>query len=114
MNLFAVEKFIDCIKSDIVLCYINILKIFGKKPVNQKYSQTDSFIKGQRISSEGQLEKLFYGIDNFNKAEWTISSMAQEIGRQKGIRGAAAHNTWVQIGAELGVTGFVLWISLIF
>ena len=54
------------------------------------------------------------GIDNFNKAEWQISSMAQELGRQKGIRGAAAHNTWVQIGAELGVTGLVLWLSLLF
>jgi O-antigen ligase len=54
------------------------------------------------------------GIANFNKAEWEISSMAQQVGRQKGIRGAAAHNSWVQIGAELGVTGLVLWVSLIF
>jgi O-antigen ligase len=54
------------------------------------------------------------GIDNFNKAEWQISSMAQEWGRQRGIRGAAAHNTWVQIGAELGVTGLILWLTLVF
>jgi O-antigen ligase len=54
------------------------------------------------------------GIANFNKAEWQLSSMAQEVGRVKGIRGAAAHNSWVQIGAELGVTGLVLWVSLIF
>ena len=54
------------------------------------------------------------GIDNFNKAEWQLSAMAHEVGRTKGIRGAAAHNTWVQIGAELGVTGLVLWLTLIF
>jgi hypothetical protein len=54
------------------------------------------------------------GVDNFNKAEWQISSMAREVGRQKGIRGAAAHNTWIQIGAELGVTGLILWLSLVF
>jgi O-antigen ligase len=54
------------------------------------------------------------GIDNFNKAEWQISSMAQELGRRKGIRGAAAHNTWVQVGAELGITGLVIWLSLLF
>ena len=54
------------------------------------------------------------GIDNFNKAEWQISSMAQELGRQKAIPGKAAHNTWVQIGAELGVTGLLLWLTLLF
>lgn len=55
------------------------------------------------------------GINNFNKAEFQLSSMAQQVGGSKfGIRGAAAHNTWVQIGAELGVTGLVLWVSLIF
>ena len=54
------------------------------------------------------------GIANFSKAEWQISSMAEEVGRRKGIRGAAAHNTWVQVGAELGVTGLVLWLSLMF
>jgi O-antigen ligase len=54
------------------------------------------------------------GIDNFNKAEWQLSSMAQELGRRRGIRGAAAHNTWVQIGAELGLTGLLLWLTLLF
>lgn len=54
------------------------------------------------------------GVNNFTKAEWQISSMAQEIGRTQGIRGKAAHNTWVQVGAELGVTGLVLWCCLIF
>jgi O-antigen ligase len=54
------------------------------------------------------------GIDNFSKAEWQISSMAHELGRRRGIRGAAAHNTWVQVGAELGVTGLVLWLTLLF
>jgi hypothetical protein len=54
------------------------------------------------------------GIANFNKAEWQLSSMAQEVGRRKGIRGAVAHNTWVQVGAELGVTGLVSWVVLIF
>jgi O-antigen ligase len=54
------------------------------------------------------------GINNFHKAEWEISSMAQEVGRTRGIAGKAAHNTWVQIGAELGVTGLVLWLMLVF
>jgi O-antigen ligase len=54
------------------------------------------------------------GISNFSKAEWQVSSMAQEVGRRRGIAGKAAHNTWIQIGAELGVTGLVLWLTLLF
>jgi O-antigen ligase len=54
------------------------------------------------------------GVNNFMKAEWQISSMAEEVGRRKGIRGKAAHNTWIQIGSELGVTGLVLWLLLVF
>ena len=40
--------------------------------------------------------------------------MASEVGRQRGIPGKAAHNTWVQIGAETGVTGLVLWLLFVF
>jgi len=54
------------------------------------------------------------GVNNFSKAEWQISSMASEVGRQKGIPGKAAHNTWVQVGAEMGVTGLVLWLLFVF
>lgn len=54
------------------------------------------------------------GVDNFGKAEWTISDMAQDRYRARGIKGSAAHNTWLQAGAEMGVPGLFLWCLMVF
>lgn len=54
------------------------------------------------------------GVGNFPKAEWTISEMAENQFRAKGIKGSVAHNTWVQAGAEMGFPGLFLWILLVF
>jgi O-antigen ligase len=75
---------------------------------------------GRRQLAQRGVEYMFrypltgLGVNNFTKAEWQISSMAEQVGRRKGIRGKAAHNTWIQIGSELGVTGLVLWLLLVF
>ncbi|HKR08968.1 MAG TPA: O-antigen ligase family protein [Gemmatimonadaceae bacterium] len=53
------------------------------------------------------------GINNFPMAEGTISDKARYLVRGKGIRWAAPHNSFVQAGAEAGVTGLLLWISLL-
>lgn len=54
------------------------------------------------------------GVDNFSKAEWTISELAQDTYRVKGIKGSAAHNTWIQAGAEMGVPGMIVYIFFVF
>jgi O-antigen ligase len=54
------------------------------------------------------------GINNFPMAEGTISSKATNHVAGTGIRWAAAHNTYIQIGAELGLAGMALWLTLIF
>lgn len=54
------------------------------------------------------------GVDNFGKAEWTISEMAQDRYRTRGIKGSAAHNTWLQAGAEMGIPGLILWCVMVF
>lgn len=54
------------------------------------------------------------GVDNFSKAEWTISELAQDRYRVKGIKGSAAHNTWLQAGAEMGIPGFIMWVVFVF
>ena len=55
------------------------------------------------------------GIGNFGRAEGTMSPCARfdECGRQ-GIRWVAPHNSFLEVGAELGFVGLVLWSSLVF
>jgi hypothetical protein len=53
------------------------------------------------------------GINNFPMAEGTISDKARNLVRGQGIRWAAPHNSFVQAGAETGVTGLLLWVSLV-
>jgi O-antigen ligase len=53
------------------------------------------------------------GVDQFGVAEGTLSPLAvrQQYGR--GVRWSAAHNSYVQIGAECGVVGVALFIMLL-
>ena len=53
------------------------------------------------------------GMGNFQTAEGTISPLARRGDYGRPVRWGAAHNTFVQIGAELGVPGFLLFIGLI-
>jgi len=53
------------------------------------------------------------GISNFNKAECTLSERLVEEGPGVGIRCTAPHSTWVQVGAELGIPGLIIWFTLL-
>jgi O-antigen ligase len=54
------------------------------------------------------------GINNFQKAECTISARAQVQAFEDGLmKCAPPHNTWVQVGAELGFPGLVMWVVLL-
>jgi O-antigen ligase len=53
------------------------------------------------------------GIHNFPLAEGTISDKAKNTPAGHGIRWAAAHNSYVEAGAETGFLGFGLWMSLL-
>lgn len=54
------------------------------------------------------------GINNFPRAEGLISDKAKNAAPGTGIRWTAAHNSYVQISAELGVPGMIIWFSLLF
>ena len=56
---------------------------------------------------------LGVGAMNFQVAEGTISPMARRQEYGVGVRWGAAHNTFVQIGAELGIPGLILFVGLI-
>jgi O-antigen ligase len=53
------------------------------------------------------------GIDNFSKAECTISDRARNLLPGMPIRCTPPHNSYVQAGAELGVPGLIMWLVFI-
>ncbi len=56
------------------------------------------------------------GIGNFGRAEGTVSDRAQNWnpGQRGRIKWSAPHNSFLQVGAELGIPGLILWSSLVF
>lgn len=56
---------------------------------------------------------LGVGAGNFPTAEGTISSIARNAPIYKGVRWWQAHNSFVQVGAELGVPGLVFFVVML-
>lgn len=56
---------------------------------------------------------LGVGVNNFAVAEGTISPLAKLQERGIGVRWGAAHNTFIQVGAELGIPGLLLFVGVI-
>lgn len=54
------------------------------------------------------------GINNFQRAECTISEKARKHTIGTGLRCTPPHNSYVQAGAELGVPGLLVWCSIVF
>lgn len=53
------------------------------------------------------------GINNFPRAEGTISELAANHRPGTPLRYIAPHNTFLQVAAEMGVPALLLWISII-
>jgi O-antigen ligase len=53
------------------------------------------------------------GIDNFARAECTISPKIASLRINGPMRCTAPHNSYVQAGAELGFAGLLIWASLV-
>lgn len=51
------------------------------------------------------------GAGNFNAAEGRLSDYAQN--RRHGVRWNAAHNSYIQVGAELGIPGLLMFVGMI-
>lgn len=54
------------------------------------------------------------GINNFTKAECTISEKARQHTLNTALRCTPPHNSYIQTASELGVPGIVAWCSLLF
>lgn len=78
-----------------------------------------SSIDGRRALIERGVNYMFeypafgLGIDNFMKAECSISRKARERVPGEGIRCTPPHNSWVEAGAELGIPGLLVWGSMV-
>jgi O-antigen ligase len=53
------------------------------------------------------------GMNNFARAECTISPHLETLNRNGPIRCRVPHNSYVEAGAELGVPGLFAWVSLV-
>lgn len=56
---------------------------------------------------------LGVGAGNFPTAEGTISPRASRQSVGRGVKWQAAHNSYVQVGAELGIPGLVCFLAMI-
>jgi O-antigen ligase len=53
------------------------------------------------------------GIDNFTRAECTISPKIASLRINGPMRCTPPHNSYLEAGAELGVPGLLIWVSLV-
>jgi len=97
--------------------WVQMMTIFGLK---EDYNWTSEdgrrqlMFRGLTYMSHYPLTGL--GIYNFSRAE-CMSDLSEKVRaavRGRGIRCSAAHNTYLQVGAEIGVAGLVLWCMLVF
>ena len=60
-----------------------------------------------------QFPVLGVGPDNFIRAGWMISDIGQVGLAGVGLRDQVAHNTFLQVWAELGTVGLLVWLAII-
>jgi probable O-glycosylation ligase (exosortase A-associated) len=61
----------------------------------------------------GQRPLLGVGIGRFGTAEGRLSELARERERRgMGLKWSSAHNSYLEVGAELGVTGLLVFLAL--
>jgi len=53
------------------------------------------------------------GAGNFPAAEGTLSPLAEAAARGRGVKWSVAHNSFIQVGAELGIPGLLLFVGML-
>lgn len=81
----------------------------------------DTYYGRRKLAERGigyMLQYPFFGvgIGNFPRADATLSERARNFIDRVGYanRWRSVHNSYVQVGSEMGIPGLVLWLALIF
>jgi O-antigen ligase len=87
--------------------------IFSESDYNQTGEEGRLQIWERGVGYMTQFPLLGLGPGSFETAEGTLSPLAVRQQYGKGVRWNAAHNSYLQVGAELGFPGFVFFLLLI-
>jgi O-antigen ligase len=60
-----------------------------------------------------QYPVLGVGLNNFTRAEWSLSPIARTARPGDRMPVMAPHNTYLQVAAEMGIPALILWVALI-
>ena len=79
---------------------------------NAEQGRMSIWERGIGYASERPLTGV--GVGGFNIAEGTISPLARQQEYGRGLKWSSAHNSFVQVLAEIGVPGFVVFVAILF
>lgn len=84
---------------------------------NQDYNMTDDAGR-MKVWKRGigyMLQNPVFGVgaNNFPTAEGTLSPLAENAAIGRPVKWSVAHNSFLQVGAELGVPGLILFLGLL-
>lgn len=78
------------------------------------YGRRQVALRGLGYMAENPVTGI--GVGNFGRAEGTLSAYARDFVDETGarIKWSAAHNSFIQVAAEMGIPGLILWSLLPF
>ncbi len=79
--------------------------------VTSEYGRVEIFKRG--LEYIWQYPLFGVGLNNFGRAESTISSRAKHLQPGEQLMWAAPHNTQLQVAAEMGLIAFAMWLAVI-
>jgi O-antigen ligase len=84
-----------------------------KEDYNFTGSEGRKAVVERGVSYMNQYPIFGLGIDNFSRAECTISPKIASLPVNGPMKCSAPHNSYVESGSELGVPGLLIWVSLV-
>jgi O-antigen ligase len=96
--------------------YWEQMKTLANPTQDYNWSSEDGRVQIAKRGMGYMLQRPLFGVGiyNFQLAEGTISEKARYHIPGTAILWSASHNSYVQVGAELGIPGLALWLTLVF